>query len=220
MNLAHLLARVAALDPERPGVLAGDSLHLTYGAWAQRCARLAYGLRATGLAPGDRIALYLRNDPAYLELMWGAWWAGLAIVPISAKLHPKETAWIVEHSGARLMFVSGDVGADLNVAVPLIDIATSACESLLAARELPIEPRDGGDLAWLFYTSGTTGRPKGVMLTHRNLMTMGLCYFADVDAIDPSDSTVYAAPMSHGAGLYAVPHVMAGARHVVPASGS
>jgi long-chain acyl-CoA synthetase len=88
-----------------------------------------------------------------------------------------------------------------------------------ARDDASIVPRGGDDLAWLFYTSGTTGRPKGVMLTHRNLRTMGQAYFSDVDAIAPADLMCYAAPMSHGCGLYAIPHLMAGARHVVPASG-
>jgi long-chain acyl-CoA synthetase len=57
------------------------------------------------------------------------------------------------------------------------------------------------------------------MITQRNLMTMGLTYFVDVDPVAPADTMVYAAPMSHGCGLYAIPHLMAGARHVVPASG-
>jgi long-chain acyl-CoA synthetase len=219
MNIAHLLARIAAQDPERPGVLVGDRMHSTYGAWAQRCARLAAGLRAAGLESGERIALYLRNHPAYLELMWGAWWAGLVVVPINAKLHAKEAAWIVEHSGARLSFVNDDIGRDLPAELRRVGVDTPACAELFAPPAMAIESRAGPDLAWLFYTSGTTGRPKGAMLTHRNLMTMGLCYFTDVDAIDADDATVYAAPMSHGAGLYAVPHVMAGARHVVPLSG-
>jgi long-chain acyl-CoA synthetase len=84
---------------------------------------------------------------------------------------------------------------------------------------VPITDCEPDELAWLFYTSGTTGRPKGVMLTHRNLMTMGLTYFIDVDPVSGDDHIVYAAPMSHGAGIYAIPHLMAGARHVVPSSG-
>ena len=75
------------------------------------------------------------------------------------------------------------------------------------------------DVAWLFYTSGTTGRPKGVMLTHRNLLAMTLAYFADVDEIRPGDTILHAAPMSHGSGLYIVPHVAHAALHLVPESG-
>ena len=104
-----------------------------------------------------------------------------------------------------------------------VDAESAEADALLAPLSdwsaYPPLDRAPDDLAWLFYTSGTTGRPKGVMLTQRNLMTMGLTYFADVDPIDPGDAIVYGAPMSHGCGLYAIPHLMAGARHVVPTSG-
>lgn len=82
----------------------------------------------------------------------------------------------------------------------------------MIAREVALNDTAADDTAWLFYTSGTTGRPKGVQITSRNLMTMGLCYFTDVDSITPNDFMAYAAPMSHGAGLYCIPHLMAGAR--------
>jgi long-chain acyl-CoA synthetase len=94
-----------------------------------------------------------------------------------------------------------------------IEAETFAAQSILS----PV-PRDGTDTAWLFYTSGTTGRPKGVQLTHRNLISMSLCYQTDVDAVRPDHAAIYAAPMSHGAGLYSMMHVRHGARHVYPPS--
>ena len=104
-----------------------------------------------------------------------------------------------------------------------VDLDSPAADALLAEAPdpfaVPVVERAPHDTAWLFYTSGTTGRPKGVMLTGRNLMTMGLGYHVDVDPVAPGDAIAYAAPISHGAGLYAIPHLMAGARHVVPASG-
>ncbi|HET9821642.1 MAG TPA: AMP-binding protein, partial [Burkholderiaceae bacterium] len=121
-------------------------------------------------------------------------------------------------------FVSADVAPQpLDAIECQVEVDSPEADALLAAgpdRALPppVE-RAPDDLAWLFYTSGTTGRPKGVMLTQRNLMTMGLAYFSDVDAIGRDDVMAYAAPMSHGCGLYAIPHLMAGARHAVPASG-
>ena len=219
MNLANTLRRIALADPRRPALFEGTRLRHTYGELAGRCARLAAALHAAGLAPGDRVVLFMRNHPAYLELLYGCWWAGLAVVPVNAKLHLREAQWIAEHAQARWAFVTADVGTGLQVPGRCIDVDTPDYDALLGGAPMEPQHRAPTDLAWLFYTSGTTGKPKGVMLTHRNLMTMGLTYFVDVDAVDARDAIVYGPPMSHGAGLYAIPHVMAGARHVVPAAG-
>ena len=155
----------------------------------------------------------------------------MAVVPINAKLHVREAQWIVDNAQASWAFVTADIttqaGEQLQGLKRVIDVDSPEAHALWAlpeqAEKNPVLPaivsRQPDDLAWLFYTSGTTGRPKGVMITHRNLMTMGLAYFTDVDAIAQQDYIVYAAPMSHGAGLYAIPHLMAGAQHVIPASG-
>jgi long-chain acyl-CoA synthetase len=226
MNLAHLLTRQARLQPQAVALFHGSRAWATWHDWAARSAGLALRLREAGLQPGERVVLFLSNHPRYLELLWGAWWAGLAVVPVNAKLHPAEVAWIVEHAQARWGFVSADVAPDpIPGLAHQVEVDSPQADALLAPLEAfarddaSIVPRGGDDLAWLFYTSGTTGRPKGVMLTHRNLRTMGQAYFSDVDAIAPADLMCYAAPMSHGCGLYAIPHLMAGARHVVPASG-
>jgi long-chain acyl-CoA synthetase len=224
LTLVHLLRRQARQAPARPAILHGTRLHATHGDWAARCAGLAQRLRGAGLAPGERVLLFMRNHPRYLELLWGAWWAGLVVVPVNAKLHPREVEWIVADAGARWGFVTRDVAPDALAGLERqVDAESAEADALLApvadAFAVPVSERDAGDTAWLFYTSGTTGRPKGVMITHRNLLTMGMAYFVDVDPVAAADAMVYAAPMSHGAGIYAVPHLMAGARHVVPASG-
>ena len=224
MNLAHLLERMAHQAPERLAIFNGTQCVATYSEWAERAARIGAQLKAQGLAPGERVVIFMRNHPRYLELMLGAWWAGLVVVPVNAKLHLKELQWIIDNAQARWAFVTGDTVPDLSALSGLdgvVDADSAPCDAWVnqGAGLAAIEERAATDTAWLFYTSGTTGRPKGVMITHRNLMTMGLTYFNDVDAVSPGDAIAYAAPMSHGAGIYAIPHLMVGARHVVPASG-
>ena len=224
MNLACLLERHARMQPLRAAIFEGWTLHATYGQWARRSAALAQRLQQAGLVPGDRVVLFMRNHPRYLELMWACWWAGLVIVPVNAKLHAREVEWIITNAQARWAFVTTDVASQpLHGLDRQVDVESAEADGLLHAQDTdalpPPLPRGPDDVAWLFYTSGTTGRPKGVMLTHRNLQTMGLCYFVDVDPVAADDAIVYGAPMSHGAGIYAIPHLMAGARHVVPASG-
>ncbi len=225
MNLAQLLLRQARLQPDATAIFHGTARHASFAEWAARSAGFARRLRAQGLQPGGRVLLFARNHPRYLEALVGTWWAGGAVVPVNAKLHPAEVAWIADNAQASHAFVTRDVWAE---AAPLghlhpVDLDAAEADALFAPIDDPLaEPvfeAAPEALAWLFYTSGTTGRPKGVMLTHRNLMTMGLAYFSDVDAVEPGDTMAYAAPMSHGCGLYAIPHLMAGARHAVPASG-
>jgi long-chain acyl-CoA synthetase len=224
MNLAQLLNRQATVNPDRIAIFEGTRPWATHGEWVRRSAGLAQRMREAGLQPGDRIVIFMRNHPRYLEILWGAWWAGLVVVPVNAKLHPAEVEWIIGNAQARWAFVTNDVAPRALAGLERqIDAESDEADALLT----PLDRMDGvathpsrpEDLAWLFYTSGTTGRPKGVMLTHRNLMTMGLTYFIDVDSVSSTDAMVYAAPMSHGCGIYAIPHLMVGARHVVPSSG-
>lgn len=226
MNLAHHLARWAAAQPERPALFEGPEPTATYAEWAVRAKALAQHLQAAGLNPGDRVILFMRNHPRYLEILFGVWWMGGVVVPVNAKLHPKELQWIAHNAGARWAFISRDALPEEDAVWAglerVVDVDSPEMAALLVARpqpSLPVADRAPDDTAWLFYTSGTTGRPKGVMITHRNLQTMALGYFVDVDAVQALDAIAYAAPMSHGAGLYALPHLLAGARHVVPQSG-
>jgi long-chain acyl-CoA synthetase len=224
LNLAHLIARAARVFPERLAVADGERAWLDYRGLAARAARIAQWMRETlGLGTGDRVALYMTNCPAYLEVLGATWWAGCAAVPVNAKLHPQELAYILQDSEARALFVTPDLAhaaASVAASAVVIDVSSERYAALYASdREAALADVAPTDLAWLFYTSGTTGRPKGVMLSHRNLYAMTLAYFADVDTIAPGDSIVHAAPMSHGSGLYALPHLAAAATQVIPASG-
>ncbi len=226
MNVAQLLTRSARVFPRQAAVLRGEQVLHDYQELARRAGALRHALQSRlGLKPGDRVALLLRNCPQYLEILYGAWSAGLVVVPINCKLHAREVEYILADSGTRVIFTSAELGQGLNSGrqtlpdlAAILDVDSRDYAAMLTVEALLPVHRNPTDIAWLFYTSGTTGQPKGVMQTHRNLMSMALCYFSDVDAIQPSDASLYAAPMSHGAGLYNIPHVLAGARHVIPES--
>jgi long-chain acyl-CoA synthetase len=214
MNLAHLLLRSARWLPEQPALAVGRRVVRSYGEMASRVARLASGLRQNlKLTGGDRVALAAKNCPEYYEILFACWHAGLTPVPMNAKLHPKEFAYILENSGAKACFATPDLEAAVPGSVPVKDM-----ESLFAEPGAPALTRPE-DVAWLFYTSGTTGVPKGAMLTHRNMLFQTHAYFADIDKLGPQDAALHAAPLSHGSGLYGLPHFAAGAVNVMPESG-
>jgi len=153
----------------------------------------------------------MKNCPEFYEVLFACWHAGMTAVPMNAKLHPREFAYILENSGARVCFVSRELAASIPSGVP-VD------ESLLLDEGAPAETRPE-DPAWLFYTSGTTGVPKGAVLTHRNMLFQTQAYFADIDRLAPTDAALHPAPLSHGSGLYGLPHFAAGAVNVIPESG-
>lgn len=225
MNLAMWLERAGRSHPDLPAVAHGDQIVADYGRLAQGTAAIAGALRKTyGLTRGDRVAVVSKNHPGYLEALFGIWWGGFAAVPINAKLHPTEIGWILEHSGARAVFASADVepeiaALDLPGVRDVVVFGSRQYHELSRREPAPLAPCNAEDLAWLFYTSGTTGRPKGAMLSHRNLTTMSLAYLAALDQAAPGSTLLHAAPMSHGSGLWALPHVCAMALNAVPESG-
>ncbi len=227
MNIANLLVRAAATRPETTALMRGLAPVATYREFARRSATLARWLRDDArLQPGDRVGFAMTNCVEFLEIMYGAWMAGLTAVPINAKLHPKEFAYILENSGSRLCFVTGDLAEGISGVMDeladcerLIVAGSAEYRAAVAGDEMATVRRAADDPAWLFYTSGTTGRPKGATLTNRNLMGCTLAYFADVDRVEEGDHWIHAAPMSHGGGCYGIPFVAAAAAQVVPESG-
>src|SRR3954471_1496771 len=223
MNLALFLERAGRDDPRRPALGFGARVLRDYGDMAGRVARLAGALRGFGLNLGDRAAIVARNGPDYVEVLYAIWHAGLAAVPANAKLHGAELGYILEQSGARVCFASVGLDAEIASHAPsslerLIVIGSAEYEKLFAADPITVVTVEGSDLAWLFYTSGTTGRPKGAMLTHNVLAAASKAYMTEVDTVSPGDPILHAAPMSHGSGLYIIAHVMRRGVNVVPES--
>ncbi|WP_460419093.1 class I adenylate-forming enzyme family protein [Pseudomonas sp. microsymbiont 2] len=221
MNIAHWLLDAAQRWPQRAALFDGLRQVADYQQLAELARARALQLRDEyGIAPGERVALLMKNSCAYLELLYAIWWSGAVAVPINNKLHALEAAWIAGNAGARLIYTDeGRLFDGLALPAGCRELAAPGQAVAVAGVDLQApHPRQDSDLAWLFYTSGTTGRSKGVMLSHGNLIAMSLCYPLDVDPVSAGDAVVYAAPMSHGAGLYNFIHVRCGARHVVPAS--
>lgn len=228
MNLANLLMNAARTFGHRPAVSQGTQVYLTYQELAQRAASLAAGLCARmRLGRGDHVAVIMKNCPQYLEVLFGLWHAGLTAVPINAKLHPKEFAYILNHSQAKACFVTPDLtdavaplAADVEDLEAVISTGEKDYESLfLPGAQSSTTDLSPNEVAWLFYTSGTTGRPKGAMLTHHVLEFMTIVHLADIDMIGEQDCIIHAAPLSHGSGIYVLPHIARGANNVIPESG-
>lgn len=219
MNPAGWVHRHGRSRPDDPALVHGDRVVAGWRSFSDSVAAVAGGLiHDLGLAPGDRVAIVMRNRPEYLVALYAIWHAGLVAVPVNARLHRDEIGFILDHSGSRVAFSDDEHADDLH---HLLGTVPNLQQVVVAASErwtrlttaAPVATADAHptDPAWLFYTSGTTGRPKGATLTHRNLLMASLSYFADIDPVHPQDAILHLAPLSHGSGLYGLPHVAKGA---------
>ena len=229
VNIVHSFFNRARRHPNALAISFGNH-QLSFGQFAERIRRLAGAMCGSlALSKGDRVILWMENRSEFLELLFACWSAGLCAVPVNAKLHPKELNHILGDCAARAVFTSDSliesIAGGLNVDTsspasgqtpPFVCVAGSTAYQQLARAE-PIDAVEvaADDIAWLFYTSGTTGKPKGAMLSHRNLLFMAMAYYADIERVEPGDTMLHAAPLSHGSGIYSIPHLFAGGHQVI-----
>ena len=196
------LRRSAVVYAERDAVVDGD-LRLTYAELFDRCRRLTGVLAGLGVQPGDRVAVLATNSPVLLEMHHGVPMRGAVLVPLNIRLSPPELTYILEHSGASLIVLSeefAEVGAAVAAAVgiPMLPSGPgSEYERLLAVAEpAEVSCTDERGLLGINYTSGTTGRPKGVMTHHRGAYLQSLALLVH-NRMDQRTSYLWTVPMFH-----------------------
>ncbi len=218
VNLFALLDQAAQRFPDHGAVYHGRRRCCTWSELRGRALCLAGSIRRQ-YPPGARIAIASENRPEIVELLFGIWAAECVAVPINYKLHPREMTQILDDAEASHVFASSSIAAHLDSSYPVDIVDSEQYSRRLRAEPASAPSTEPSTLAWLFYTSGTTGRSKGAMLSHRNLMAMTVAHLADMDNPDHKSSLVHAAPMSHGSGLYIPAYVLRAARQVISERG-
>ncbi len=227
MQMTQPLHSAAEATPDKIATACGDRSR-SWREMRDRVSRLASGLQELGLERGDRVAILSMNSDRYLETYFATWWGGFAVVPMNVRWSAAENAYSLNDSGARVLLVD----AAFAPMVPAIQSETEheltlvylddedrpdvmlAYETLIAdATPVADAEMHGDDLAGIFYTGGTTGFPKGAMLSHQSLWCNGV-FIAKHFRIESEDGYLHAAPMFHladGAGSWG--SSMAGATH-------
>ena len=219
MNVTHGLRR--ALQVNAGGIaMMFDERRRTWTEVGERVARLAGALRAMGLGAGDRVAVLMLNQDRYLELYFAVAWAGAVIVPVNIRWSPAEIEDSLRDCRPMVLVIDdafAELGGKIARSIGTLRLihaddgptpvdAASYDVLLEAASPVPDAMRDANDLAGIFYTGGTTGRSKGVMLSHGNLMANALNALAE--GLFPGDSVyLHAAPMFHlanGCAMYSL----------------
>ncbi len=224
-----MLTRSARRYPHRPAWLDGDTM-VSFSEAEARVNRLANALVNLGGRGGERVGMLLPNCHQGLETILAPMKAGMAVVPMNVRLQPREHEYLLNDSGAFALVYAyefrdhvAEIRALLDTVRHFVCVGGNAGRDLAydellnsASDEPPPALPDPDDVAWLFYTSGTTGRSKGAMLTHRNLMTMAQGYLLDINPAAPDDVILHAAPITHGSGLCMFHNLARGAASAFP----
>ena len=205
MTVMNGLRRAVQMHGTRIAMIDGDR-RVNFREFYQRVLRCGQALKKLGVGRGDRVAVLMMNSPSYLELYFGTASIGAAIVPVNIRWSAGDIEFSIRDSGAKV-FVTDETFAHIKCDSVDHHVGPAEYDRMVAAAE-PVEEPDGDedDLAGLFYTSGTTGGPKGVILTHRNIFAHAMMMIAELEV---NQDWVYlnAAPMFHlanGAMMFAV----------------
>jgi acyl-CoA synthetase (AMP-forming)/AMP-acid ligase II len=230
MYLTQSLHRSLQQSPDRPATIFGNRVR-TVAQSADRIARLAGGLSALGVQRGDRVAILALNSDRYHEYFLAVPWIGAVVNPVNIRWSPAEIAYSLQESDTRVLFVDDafasavpalrDQFEDLTTVIFCGDgeqPADTVAYEMLVDQTDPIEDtRTGGqELLGVFYTGGTTGRPKGVMLSHNNVLVSSLGSLSSGQFVSPGGRLLHAAPMFHIAGIAAwTSGCLVGSTHVI-----
>jgi fatty-acyl-CoA synthase len=223
-GIGSWIERRAGISPDRPALIFGDA-SFSYGKLAGRVRRLSNALRTLRVQKGDRVTWFGPNHPAFIESLFAASKLGAVLSPVNHQLDPETIAWVLEDSSPRVAIVEGSV-ADLLPPSAIEKVVVGPGESeaqgyeylLEASSDEPFEGDVGlDDLCMLPFTSGTTGKPKGVMLTHGNLTWNIVNFLSSTDFLT-DDVTIAIAPFFRvgGTGVNVLPVLFKGGAVVIP----
>jgi acyl-CoA synthetase (AMP-forming)/AMP-acid ligase II len=219
VNVGYLLRHAAMCFPERPAITWRGTT-LDYRHFDLRSAAFAEWLASIGGAPAQRVVLYLDNCPDVLVAMFGTFRAGSTVLPSNSRLTEQELAYLCR-DGEAMLVVTDLAHAEVARAAAggaHVVVVGDELDALLDREPASLEVAEvqPNDPAWIFYTSGTTGHPKGATLSHAVLGFVTVSWLADLTPLDEHDVTLHACPLSHGAGFHALAAVARATHQIIP----
>jgi len=212
ISLASILAESAERFPDKTALILGET-RLSYAVVWEQARRYAALMRERGIRPGDRVALLLPNVPHFAFTYYGALALGASVVPVHALLRAEEIAYVLEDSGAALLVTAAPLLGEAAKGAELAGVALLSCLDggdatveridVAAQSVAPLDallPREPGDEAVVLYTSGTTGKPKGAVLTHSNMTWNATTCAFDTIRMEPDDVALAVLPLFHSFG--------------------